>query len=226
MTRSALLCGALVLSAVVVSACSHTPPPPDWAVNAQGGLERSVAAYLSGHTRVATLERDRALAEVASTGAPERMARAELVWCAAEVASLDFNSCSGFQRVAQDAALPEQAYARYLLAQALPADAEQLPAVHRALVTATPAEAEARLAAITDPLSRLVAAGVLLRAERASPGVFRLAMDTASAQGWRRPLMAWLQLAQQRAQTEGQHEEAARLSRRLDLVRQGGRSAP
>lgn len=224
--RSAYLGFLLLLSVAVLSACSSTPRAPDWAVNAQSSLERAVAAYLSGNTRVATLERGRALAEVASTGAPERIARVELVWCAAEVASLEFNPCPGFQRVTQDADLPEQAYGRYLLAQATPADAASLPEVHRALVGAAPEAAAARLAAIVDPLSRLVAAGVLLRSERATPGVFQLAIDTASAQGWRRPLMAWLELAQQRAEAAGQREEAARLQRRLELVRQGGRAAP
>lgn len=216
---------ALILAAVALSACSSTPPAPDWAVNAQGSLARATDAYLSGNARVATLELDRARAEVARTGAPERLARLELVHCAAEVASLEFNACPAYQALAPDAAAPERAYARYLLAQAAPADAAQLPEVHRALVAAAAAEAPARLAAIADPLSRLVAAGVLLRTERATPGVFTLAVDTASAQGWRRPLLAWLQLAQQRAQAAGQTEEAVRLQRRLELVTRGGRAA-
>jgi hypothetical protein len=214
---------ALILAAAAFTACGSTPPPPDWAVNAQGALERSVVAYLRGNTRVATLELDRARAEVARTGAPARLARLELVRCAAEVASLEFNACPAYQALATDAAVPEQAYARYLLAQSASSDAGQLPEVHRALVGAAPADAPARLNAIADPLSRLVAAGVLLRAERATPAVFMLAIDTASAQGWQRPLLAWLQLAQQRAQAAGQVEEAARLQRRLALVTQGGR---
>ncbi len=215
----------MLLAAAALSACSSTPPPPDWAVNAQGALDRSVGAYLSGSPRVAALELERARAEVARTGAPARLARLELVQCAAEVASLVFSPCPAYQAVATDAAAPEQAYARYLLAQATPADATQLPEVHRTLVGAAPDQAAARVAAINDPLSRLVAAGVLLRTERATPGVFTLAVETASAQGWRRPLLAWLSLAQQRAQAAGQVEEAERLQRRLDLVTRSGRAA-
>jgi len=48
-----------------------------------------------------------------------------------------------------------------------------------------------------------------------------LAVDAASAQGWRRPLMAWLHVALARAQAAGQADEAARLQRRLALVTQG-----
>ena len=45
-----------------------------------------------------------------------------------------------------------------------------------------------------------------------------VAIDTASAQGWRRPLLMWLGVAQQRAQAAGNAAEAARLQRRIDLV--------
>jgi len=211
--------GCLLGLLALLGACSSSPPVPDWAVNAHGATERAVSAYLVGNSRVAAVEFERARREVASTGQPARVARSELLRCAAEVASLEFNDCPAYQFLAADAAAPEQAYARYLLAQqAQPTDAERLPEAHRTLVNAVPAAAEARLTAITDPLSRLVAAGVLLRTGRATPGVIVLAVDTASAQGWRRPLLAWLQLAQQRAQAAGQGEEAARLQRRIDLV--------
>jgi hypothetical protein len=43
-------------------------------------------------------------------------------------------------------------------------------------------------------------------------------MDTASAQGWRRPLLAWLNVQAQRAEQGGDSEEAARLRRRIALT--------
>jgi hypothetical protein len=62
----------------------------------------------------------------------------------------------------------------------------------------------------------LVAAGVLLRAGRANPEVIALAVDTASSQGWRRPLLAWLNLQLQRAERAGATAELERLRRRID----------
>jgi hypothetical protein len=56
--------------------------------------------------------------------------------------------------------------------------------------------------------------------------VAAVAVDTASAQGWRRPLLAWLQVKQARAQAGGAVEEAARLQRRIDLVAPPLPSAP
>jgi hypothetical protein len=45
---------------------------------------------------------------------------------------------------------------------------------------------------------------------------------SARAQGWRRPLMAWLQLQVQRAEAAGDAEAAAALRRRMSIVEQGG----
>ncbi|HEX2010330.1 MAG TPA: hypothetical protein VJN44_05260, partial [Roseateles sp.] len=53
----------------------------------------------------------------------------------------------------------------------------------------------------------------------------RLAIDTASAQGWRRPLLAWLHLGARQAELTGAREEAERLRRRIDLVLQAAEPA-
>jgi len=71
---------------------------------------------------------------------------------------------------------------------------------------------------IGDPLSKLVAAGLLLQTGKASPAVITQAIDTASAQGWRRPLLAWLNVQAQRAEQGGDGAEAARLRRRIALT--------
>jgi hypothetical protein len=44
------------------------------------------------------------------------------------------------------------------------------------------------------------------------------AVAIASAQGWRRPLLAWLGLLEKRAKDAGDGEAAARLRRRMDLI--------
>ena len=202
-----------------LAACSSTPPAPDWQMNAKSSIERATDAGLRGDSRIEAAEFARARAEVARTGQPALMARLELLRCANRVAALDFAPCSGFDALAADAAPPEQAYARYLAGEATPADAAFLPAAHRSLAS-QPTAPDAALSAITDPLSRLIAAGVLLRRSQATPGVIEQAVITASSQGWRRPLLAWLGVQLQRAQAVGAAQEAARIQRRVDLVLQ------
>jgi len=63
---------------------------------------------------------------------------------------------------------------------------------------------------------------VLLESGRASPPVIALAIDNASAKGWRRPLLAWLTIAAQRAQSAGDQAALEVLRRRIALVESGG----
>jgi hypothetical protein len=188
-------------------------------MNAQGASQKAIEAYLSGNARVEKLEWDRARAEVARTGRPDLLARLELMRCAAQVASLVTEPCERFEALRADAAAPEQAYADYLVGRVQTGQVAFLPPAQRAVVTAGNA---ATLAGIADPLSRLVAAGVLLQTGHASPAVIATATDTASAQGWRRPLMAWLLLQVQRAEAAGDTAAADALRRRVRVVEQSG----
>jgi hypothetical protein len=199
---------------LLVSACGSTPPPPDWQMNAKSSAERAAEAWLSGNTKVEEVEFQRARSEVARTARPELVARLELTRCATRVASLVFEPCVGFEAVAGDAPPPERAYARYLAGQAQAEDAALLPAPHQKLVSAQGAD----LKDIADPLSRLIAAGVLLRRSAASPAVVAAAVETASQRGWRRPLLAWLGVQLKQAQAAGAVDEAARIQRRIDLA--------
>ena len=219
----AFLRPALPLIAAALAACAGGPPVPDWQVKSVAHASRYTQAYLLGNERVARREFEQARQQAASTGQPEQVARVELTRCALQTASLDFAPCTGFEALREDAPPAEAAYADWLAGQASAAQAALLPAAYRAIAAANAAapaaaDAAAALKAIEDPASRLIAAGVLMRSQHASPAVAALAVETASAQGWRRPLLAWLGVQQRLAQQSGQSEEAARLRRRMDLA--------
>ena len=205
-----------LMSAALLAGCANNPPVPDWQANAKSAAERSVAAYLVGNARIDAGELARARSEVARTGRADLLARVELTHCAAQVASLVFGPCAGFEPLRADAAAPERAYADYLVAQAAPADTALLPEAHRGVAPA----------AIADPLARLIAAGVLFEAGRADPPLIALAIDTASEQGWRRPLLAWLGVQLKRAEQAGVGDEAQRLRRRIALVQATAPTSP
>ena len=211
----AALAGAMAL----LAACGNNPPQPEWQMNAHNAIDRGVAAYMEGNALVETAEFRRAREQLASTGKPELVLRAELVRCAARVAALVFEDCVGFDKLRQDAGPANLAYAAYLAGTLRPQDAALLPEQHRAVATAqTDVAAAAAAQAIADPLARLVASGVLLRTGRATPPVLAGAVDTASAQGWRRPLLAWLGVQAMRAQQAGDPGEQQRIQRRIELI--------
>jgi hypothetical protein len=225
MTRL-LTCGV----AVLLVACGSSAPPPDWLMNARGAIDRALSAYLDGNTRVATVELDRARAEVSRTGRADLLARTELMQCAAQVASLVTGPCERFEALRSQAAQAEVVYAAYLQGHgdaALAAQAALLPEAHRTVALALAAPGALDLApqvqALADPLARLVAAGAVFQAGRASPALLALAVDTASAQGWRRALLGWLEASAQAAERAGDKATATRARQRITLVTREGR---
>ncbi len=199
--------------AACLAACGSKPVQPEWKSDASGSLKSFSQFYLKGESGAADAEFKRARIAMASTGRPDLMAHAELYRCATRVASLEYDDCPGFQPLAQDATAAERAYAAYLAGTWQGLDAALLPEQHRAVV-----QGKAGIAGIVDPLSQLVAAGVLMKAGRISPADIKIATETASGQGWRRPLLMWLGVAHKRASEAGDLAEAARIQRRIDLA--------
>ncbi|MBI1889908.1 MAG: hypothetical protein HYS18_04625 [Burkholderiales bacterium] len=208
---------AIFLS-VVLTACASGPAVPDWQANAKSRVDHAISAYFAGNDRVAAQEFAGARNDMASTGQATLVARIELIKCAGRIASLVLDECTEFEKLRQDSAAPERAYADYLAGRVQAQDVAQLPAPHQAVSRADAHTAAKAIDGIDDPFSRLVAAGTLLRTGRAGPVVIASAVETASAQGWRRPLLAWLGVQVKRAEQAGDAQEAQRLRRRMDLV--------
>jgi hypothetical protein len=183
----------LLLATAVLTGCAGGSPQPDWQMNSHGALNAFQSHYLKGDTQAAALEFDRALMELRSTGRGDLVARAELVRCATRAASLEFDNCPEFEKLRADAGAEELAYAEYL-------------------------SGRGQRAASDDVLSRLVFLGVQFNAGKANPESISTAVDIASAQGWRRPLLAWLGVQEKRAEAAGDREALERIRRRIALA--------
>jgi hypothetical protein len=186
----------VLLAAALLAGCGGGPVVPDWRTNAHGALQSFERAYLNGQAAAADSEFARARAELARTGRPDLLARAELVRCAVRAASLEFDDCPGFEALRADAAAEEVAYADWLAGRG----------------------ARRNAARPEDPLARLVAAAVQFRQSRLPPEGIAAAVDAASAQGWRRPLLAWLGVQLKRAADAGDEDAANRIRRRMDIA--------
>lgn len=178
---------------LALAACSSSPPPPDWQANAAGSLHAFQQRYLAGDTKGAEDAFALARSELTATGRADLVARAELIRCAAQVASLVFEPCEGFERLRADAGAEERTYADYLAGR----------------VPRSPT---------SEPFSQLVAYGVQMRTARIAPQGIAQAVDISSKEGWRRPLLAWLGVQLKHAEAAGDSETAARLRRRIELV--------
>lgn len=204
----------IVAAAALVCGCASKPQPPAWQGDAKSSLDGFTDDWLRGDSAAADAEFARARRASASTGRFDVVAQAELLRCGVKAAGLDFD-CPGFAAVANDATPAQRAYAAYLDGRWQGLDANLLPEQHRAVVTS------GALAGVADPLAKLVAAGALLKAGRITPADIGAAVDTASSQGWRRPLLAWLGVQEQRARAAGDAAAAERIRRRIQLAEQG-----
>lgn len=215
MNTTATKLAASLAASGVLAACASGPRAPDWQLEAKGSMDRSVAAYMEGNSRVEMAELERARGQLTRSGRADLLATAELLHCATRVASLVLDEpCAGFEQLRVDATEAQRAYADYLKGRVQPQAIALLPETQRAAAAGN----AGALAGVTDPLSKLVAAGVLLQTGKADPAVISQAIDTASAQGWRRPLLAWLGVELRRAEQGGNTAEADRLRRRIALT--------
>ena len=185
---------ALILLALLLPwGCGSGPAAPDWQESASQALQSFQRHYFAGSTAVAEAEFKAARSELARTGRADLVARAELVRCAVRTASLDLDDCPGFEALRYGARPEELAYAVYLSGKGS----------HRTG---------------DDALGRLVAHGVSLKNGSIGPAGIAAAAEIASAQGWRRPLIAWLGVQEKRAADAGDSETAARIRRRIELI--------
>lgn len=224
LARGALSIGLLLTA----GACATDPPPPPWRAEAKSWLDTAVESYLRGDTRAADAALARARREVASSGRLDLAARVELAWCAARIASSVYEPCIGYEPLRADAGQEAQAYAAYLDGRIESASGRLLPEAHRAFATEKldGTAAAVQLRTLADPLSRLVAIGVLFRSGRADLEVISIGIETASERGWRRPLLAWMKIHATALERAGKAQEAIAVRRRIELVEKGALTPP
>ena len=177
----------------LLAGCGSGPQPADWQLNAVQAMQAFERHYLLGSTAAAEAEFILARRELARTGRADLVARAELRRCAVRAASLEFDECPAFEALRAAAGPEELAYRNYL-------------------------DGKGAHQATDEPISRLVAAAVQLKTGQLAPAGIAAAVELASAQGWRRPLLAWLGVQAKRADDAGDAETAARIRRRMDLI--------
>lgn len=113
-SKVVLLSLALAAS-LLISACAGKPSPPGFLSAAQTAMARGSQAHLEGDSRRSAIEYQRAIQLLSQTGRAELIAKAVLTECAAAIAGLNFQRCTAFDALAQDASEADQAYARLLL---------------------------------------------------------------------------------------------------------------
>lgn len=210
----------LVSFALLLSACGGGPPVPDWKMDSISLIERYKKAELKGNNLLAERYFEQAVDAVGKTAKLDETARLHLVRCATRQASLVFEPCTGYLEIARLSFNPENdAYYRFISGNWDKLDAGKLPAIYRDLLSVREnSKIPGALQRIDDPLSRLIAVSVTVMRKQADDVALALAADTASDQGWSRPLLVYLKLLEKRAALSEDKAGLEKLRTRIRLV--------
>lgn len=203
-----------------LAACGGSPPAPDWKKDSVSLINKYSKAELKGENKLAERYFEQALGAAASAGRLEETARLNLIRCATRQASLLFEPCNGYLSLA--ALTPNEedaAYHRFLSGDWNNLDRKKLPSQYGAFLSSQDdGKRLATLQGISDPLSRLIAISLAILHKQADEGILNLAAETASEQGWRKPLLVYLKLLEKRAAERNDPGLLGQIQTRIKLV--------
>lgn len=192
----------LITLTLLLSACSSGPTVPDWQIDTQTAMARYTQHYLEGRSKLALASFEKARNASAATANINAVAHLELVKCGVAIAALDTSPCTGYTILAQhNSDATDANYYRFLTGDNQHLDKTLLPSQYQPWLQAqTMNDINTAIGQIADPLSRLVAVSISYIHQKYDAKTLQIAIDTASAQGWRRPLLAYLRLQEKNTQ--------------------------
>ncbi len=209
-----------VMVLTILTACgSGGPPPPDWKSDSADLIERYKKHALLGENILAERYFQQAIMATGGAGRISETARLWLVHCATRRASLLDDDCHEYAGLAKvETSADDRAYYQFITLDWRTLDPAKLPVQYAGLVRAEPATLNAKISAINDPLSRLLAASLVVQRRQADDATLLMAAETASSQGWRQPLRVYLKLLEARAEALGNKVEQLNYAARIRLV--------
>jgi hypothetical protein len=183
---------SVLILVLLLSACGGGPTVPDWQIDTQAAMARYTQYYLEGRSKLALASFNKARSASAATADINAVAHLELVRCGVSMAALDSAPCTGYTSLASTNA-DDANYYRFLTGDWQSLDTKRLPYAYQAFVSSKSiTESNTQINKISDPLSRLIATSISVIRHQYDLHTIELAINTASEQGWRRPLLAYL----------------------------------
>ena len=209
---------------VFLAGCASRPAP-EWIGASYNHLESFKRHYLRGDEILAEKSFQRALEEIRTSGDIDAMAKGCLVRFAVRTAVLEAFDDREYLRLSTlRSSLPHLDYYSFLKGSFAEVAADRLPVQYRpflkALLKGDPGDIEREAIRIEDPLSRLIAAGLIVRDRQASEQLLNGAIETASQQGWKKPLLAYLKKLERYYDSVKETSKAAEVRKRLEWIGQ------
>jgi len=204
-------------------ACGASEPVPDWTIAAFHRLEDFKKAYLEGNEKIGELQFQKAVGEIKKSGDLDILAKAYLTRMAVRTACLEPPGGEGYRKIAEvETSETHRVFHDFLAGKMGERDILLLPERYREAASCI-ARGDAKgtvsaLRRISDPLSRLIAAGVAVKTGSADEETLQLAVATASREGWKKALLAYLERLRDLYEKSGHPDKAEAIARRMALL--------
>jgi len=219
MKRYLVLIGCLLL----LCGCA-SKSLPEWRTASFNHLEQYKKYFLSGREELAAIHFQKAIDEIKSSGNLSLLATAYLTRSALRTAVLEAPQIKEYLEVVE--AGPDDDHKDYyLLLEGKFAQIQKtnLPTAYQDLAAVLEGGNEERISGaifeIQDDLSRLIAIGLVVRYRMENEAILTGAVDLASANGWRKPLLIYMARLEYSYQKRNEKDEAEKIRLKMELLK-------
>ena len=214
----------LLMIVLMICACGQATQIPVWKDKAHRHLEDYKINFLAGKEDATEPHFIKARKEIAAGNDLSLLIIVYLTKYALQTASLESFDAGDFAKLYRlEPNVADMAYCHFLKGNFSAVDTKALPARYVGVMKAAAGKdatlAAREIAAIDDPLSRLIACGVWVRYMPVDESILQIAINTAAVNGWRRPLWAYLEKLQTYYLDRGDKNKAGIIKERLELLK-------
>lgn len=213
----------LLMFSILLVGCGSSKPVPAWTDASFNELDNYKKSYLSGKERIAEAYFNKAVDEIKSSGDLDILARAYLTKYAVRVAVLEAFDDSEYLRIeAVEPVSQNKSFYGFLKGAFDSIDENQLPGQYvgflRAFKSGKKDNITHEISRMDNPLSKLIAIGLLVKKNKDDEIDLQLAIDIASYNGWKKALLAYLGRLQSFYKTNNEPGKAAYVAERIKLI--------
>jgi len=197
---------------------------PDWQNASFTHLENYKKSYLIGKGNITELYFNRAVDEITRSGDLDILARVYLTKYAVHVAALETFDDSEFRRIDAVQSTPQNsAFYLFLKGSFDTVDERLLPNQYNSFLRAyrkgKTEDVTREILKIEDPLSKLIAIGLLVQKNTYDEVTLNAAIDTASYNGWKRVLLAYFNKLQSFYEIHNDKERAVQIEQKIQILK-------